>query len=186
MKLISTFTCLFILTASAPVWATQLQDGVDCVMCEGALPNISNEPLVISPEDMVQICAYYSTYASLDRGHAWSLMKYGNMERFYAAYDQIECDPGGVLPLEIIIVSNYQHQGIRRDLEGLAALPESQRLRTINRTYRVAGRGQTIIDRINRVIRGMEPKEHMTEQLNRMKSYRQALIDMGAKAFRDL
>jgi hypothetical protein len=92
----------------------------------------------------------------------------------------------GVLPLEIIILSNHEDIAIQRDLDALAKLPESQKLRTLNRPYKVAGRGQTIIDRLDRVIREMRNREHVPEDLTRLVKYRQILIDMGARAFRDL
>ena len=187
MKLTSLFTCLFILTASGPLWSSQIQDGKDCVMCEGKLPDISNEPLIITPEDMKHICAYYSASASLDQGHTFVMMKYGSMDRFYAAYDQIKCGQRGVLPLEVVIErGDYQTEGIIRDLEGLAALPEAQRLNTINRAYKFAGRNQTILDRINRLVRDLEEDNKLPDNLKRVKVYQEALVKMGAKAYRDL
>lgn len=149
--------------------------------------DVSNEPLIVSAENMVNICAYYSAPASLHQGHTWIMMKYGSMERFYAAYDQIKCQPRDVLPLERVIeIGNYQIEDIMRDLEGLAALPEAQRLKTINRTYKFAGRNQTMLDRVNRLVRDFEEDNILPDHLDRVKKYQAALVAMGAKTYKDL
>ncbi len=187
MKLTSFFTCLFILTASGPLWSSQIQAGKDCVMCEGKLPDISNEPAVISAKEMDFICACYGSPTILEEFRSVIIMRYGSMERFYEAYNQIKCQPRDVIPLEVVISEgNYRTDWIEGDLNGIAALPEAQRLAIINRTYKMAGRGQTIMDRINRILRELEEDNLLPDHIQRVRSYHEALTKMGAKAYKDL